>query len=259
MGSEVTDMAKRFVVDNNSDPEEARKALRDLRRTAMMGRRAERALKAIEAEGHYDGQVVVIVFDERAEYYSAVPHRFPAYQSVSRADIPNWDQLAVVCGDKTTGSHGGSKFDQVPVWLQATGWAPDRDENANPTGRWERVRLGERLAQARLGNCRMKKGGEVTFDPSTMLGFNPEGVFRIKRNPDASSKTRAEAVQFAKLVAHCLVNCGMSHEWQLRQKCPQKLLDLQRVAQHWLIEDGIVKRMFNDMLDAIEVVKVMEA
>lgn len=248
-------MSKKFVVDNNSDPEAAQEALRNLRRTIKLGKIAERALKAIQTEGHYDGQVVVV---SRDVYYGAQVHRFPAYQSVSRADIPNWDQLAVVCGDKTTGSHGGSKFDQVPVWLQATGWAPDRDENAVPTGKWERVRLGERLARARLGNCRMKKGGEVTFDPSTMLGFSPEGVFRIKRNPDASSKTRAEAIQFAKLVAHCLVNCGMSHEWQLRQKCPQKLLDLQRVAQHWLIEDGIVKRMFNDMLDAIEVVKVME-
>lgn len=255
----MTDMAKRFVVDNNSDPEEARKALRDLRRTAMMGRRAERALKAIEAEGHYDGQVVVIVFDGHYGYYSAVPHRFPAYQPVSRADIRDWEQLSVVCGDKTTGSHGGIKFAQVPVYLQATGWAPDRDENAVPTGKWERVKLGLKVHRARLGDCRMKSNGEVTFCPSTLFGHLSNGVFRIKRNPDASDKTRQEAAFFAKIAAHCLVDCGMRHELKLQAKCPQKILDLQAAVQVWMLEDGIVKRMFNDMLDSIEVIKVMEA
>jgi hypothetical protein len=248
-------MVGRFVVDNNSDPAEAKQVLRQLRRTVRLGKIAERALKSLEERGSFDSRVVVL--HREYGYYCAAVRKLSAYRPFSRDDVPGWPELTVVCGKKTIGSHGGSRFDQVSLWLLGTGFAPRR--HIKPVDQWEQVTLRKGVPGARLGTCRMKANGEVTFVVSSSLEETTNCVIRISRNPGASAKSLAEAQRFARVVAACLVDVGRPHELELFKKCPQYLTDLRRAAPDWLIEDGHVHRMFNDILDAVAVVRVMEA
>jgi hypothetical protein len=86
---------KTFVVHNDSKDETIQAAIRDLKRTARYGRMAERALEDIKTKGFHEGRVCVVHKDH---YLSAVVHKYPAFQPVSRSDLPDWAELTVACG-----------------------------------------------------------------------------------------------------------------------------------------------------------------
>ena len=242
---------KRFVVDNRSDPEAVREAVTDLKRLIRLGKHAEKALQKIRSEGHYDGRVATVGCSCPGGYLSASIHRFPAYVPVFRDMIPGWENLAIWCGEVGVDSHGGTKFPTISVHLSGNGFSMNSEKpgftfpvqfDAIPKG------------QSRIGFLRLKKNGDVTFTP--VHGY-ASPVIRVWRNPELS-KTRAAMAEFARIVAKKLVHGGEPYE-QSRINVPQWMIDLNREAAGWMVEDGIVKRMFNDMLDAALVVKVIEA
>jgi len=252
---------KRFCVDNNSDLQRAVEAVRDLKRMVKLGRRAEKILTALQEEGRFDGKIPLVTKAVRDPYYNVVVHNFPAYEPISRDDIPDWDNLSIECGEREEGSHGGSKFWEMPVFLRGTALAMELKNDTGYTGRVVKVKMHVKQHRAKLGEARMKSNGTVTFDPNSRYA-NGRGVFRIKRNVEASDKTRQEAEAFAKVVARCLVNFSLevSSYYGMQNQCkiPQKMLDLQAAASAWLLEDGHVKRFFKDILDVIEVCKIQE-
>lgn len=253
-----------FCLDNRSDPESVARAKKALRRMIRLGKRAEKIMERIETVGHFDGRMPLVFFGRKTygnhDGYDVSIHRFPAYRSISRDDVPGWNDITVECGEREEGSYGGSKFWTMPVYLKGSALVEEIDDKYARTGRVNVMNLKATLKSARLGECRLKSNGTVTFDTDRAFSYGIN-VFRIRRNPDASDKAREEATLFAKAVARSLIrheeNTG-SYYRESNTKTPQKLLDLQATIPRWLLEDGFVKRMFNDMLDAIEVVKVME-
>jgi hypothetical protein len=243
---------KRFCVDNNSDPQAAEGALRDLKRMVKFGRRAEKILKALKEEGRFDGQIPMISKSDGG--YSVGVHRFPAYESISRADIPGWENLSLEFGDQTEGSYGGSKFLTMPIYLKGTALMMELDADCGYTGRVIQARwFGAKIARARLGDCRLKSNGTVTFEANDRY-LNTK-VFKIRRSGNAE-----EAETFAKLVAKCLINLSASgySMYQQRHKVSQKMIDLQNAVPGWLLEDGHIDRFFDDTLNAILVTRVMD-
>jgi len=75
---------KRFCVDNNSDPKRAVEAIRDLKRMAKLGKRAEKVLTALREDGHFDGKIPLVTKDAGSPYYNVAVHNFPAYEPISR-------------------------------------------------------------------------------------------------------------------------------------------------------------------------------
>lgn len=253
---------KTFVVDNDSKDETARAAIRDLKRMVRYGKLAERALGDIKTKGSHEGRVCVVHKDH---YLSAVVHRYPAFQPVSRSDLPDWAGLTVVCGEVEKGAYGGSTFAKMPVYVDGRGLCHARESNTgnHPTGKLTsrvvktKLRLGQNFA--RLGFCRLKSNGEVTFETDHRWNHLVGKVFRIKRNVEASDKTRLEAAVFAKIYAHALVYCGENYEYGGKENVSQKMLDLREAVPGWLMEDGMIARMFGDMLDSIDVSRVFGA
>jgi hypothetical protein len=239
---------KRFCVNNSSNPDVARRAIVELKRTVRFGKRAEQALEALEREGHFDGKVAVFTRDC---YYSAAVYRLPAYQPVSRDDIPEWDGVSVECGEKRMGHHGGAKFHTVPIYLSGTALLVQTNDKSVKVARKPQ---GLKIATAMLGECRLKSNKTVTFAANSR--YRQTGsVFHIKRDID---ETRYEAGEFANIVSQALVQFD-GHDWAARSSIPQKILDLRAAVSEWLIEDGKIRQMFNSILDAIEVVRVMES
>jgi hypothetical protein len=258
-------MPKRFCVDNDSGDASVRKALIDLHRTVKMGKLAERALTALRETGCCDRRVPVISRTQNG--YEVWTRRFPAYVPISRDSVPNWDNLAVECGERTEGKYAGKTFHEVPVFLSGTALMMElSSDDGGYTGKVIRVRMKAPRNMARLGSCRLRSNGEVTFVANSTYGGSAS-VFRIKRNPDASDRTKEEAQIFARIVACCLINfakdvgrfSGPRHPGRQYWKIPQEMIDLLEAVPVWLAEDGHIKRMFNDMLDAVEIVKVMHS
>ena len=249
-------MPKRFCVDNQSDPKSVARAITDLKRMAHLGDRAKKILEALETNGHFDGRMPVLTLDRGL--YRVETRRYPAFEPISRDDIPGWYNLTVECGELKESKYGGSKFWAMPVYLNGTALMMGRDSDGTYKGKVLKVTMKCRFDRARLGECRLKSNGTVTFEAASNYRWGISGVFRIKRDPDASDKTREEANIFARMVAQCLVNYGEVNYYggPIIREIPQKMLDLQAEVPKWLIEDGLVKRMFNDILDVIEVVKV---
>lgn len=258
-------MPKKFCVDNSSGDAAVRKALIDLHRTVKMGKLAERALATLRETGCCDRRVPVI--SRESGRYEVWTRRFPAYVPISRESIPNWDYLTVECGERKEGTYAGKTFHEVPVFLSGTALMMElSSDNGGYTGKVIRVKMKAPRHLARLGSCRLKSNGEVTFEANQVYGGRT-AVFRIKRNIDASDRTREEARTFAGIVAKCLINFaedigrfhGSYHPGRGYSRIPQEMVDLMAAVPDWLIEDGHIKRMFNDMLNSVEIVKVMEA
>lgn len=250
----------RFCVDNDSRPENVASALLNLRRMVKLGKRAERILAALRREGHFDGKIPLLSKAPGNGWYNVSVHSFPAYQPISRDDVPGWADLTVECGERKRGSHGGTKFWEMPVFLKGEALVMELDDGEQYTGNILRQQFNAKTHKARLGACRMKSNGAVTFEPALRYGGGV--VFRIRRNTEASDKARAEAESFAKLMAKCVVNTPVTgyQSYHINAvKVPQKILDLQAAVPGWLLEDGHVQRAFVDMLDAIECVKVMNS
>lgn len=239
----------RFCVDNQSDPDKVKEAVRALRRTVKLGRRAEKALEALRTHGHFDGKVAVFGTWGGARY-SAEIHTFPAYREASRSDIPNWEQICIECGECEKGSHGGATFRQAPVYFKGLALDLERDESMVLTGRVVAKLQQAKIYSAKLGNCRMKSNGQVTFAPESR--YCSKGVFRVRRDP-----REEEIAQFAEVLAKCLVKYGDGYRES--EKVPQHMLDLRKEVRGWLIEDGFIPGMFADMLNAVEVARVMGA
>lgn len=242
----------RFCVDNNSDPGAVRQAVVDLKRTIRLGKRAEKVLQALKQDGHFDGKVPIV---SKGGYgYVASVHKFPAYQPISRDDIPEWSEISVECDERRTGEHGGSKFYTVPVFLKGRALCVQLDEDNLSAGKIVQKLQKLKIASARLGECRLKSNGTVTFAVSDR--YHCDAVFRIRRNVNASAQAKADAMAFANILAQALVQYE-NQDWHAKARIPQKMLDLRQAVPAWLIEDGHVERMFNDMLNAIEIVNVM--
>lgn len=240
----------RFCVDNDSDPKRVAEAVRALRRTVRLGRRAEKALKALEEQGHFDGKVPVFV--PAWKEYLAEIHTFPAYQSVSRDDVPDWKSMSLDFGERSENSYGGATFHTVPVYLKGRALCMERDESGLLTGRIVKKLQKAKIYSANLGECRLKSNGAVTFAHRHF-----KGVVRVRRKIGSSERAQSDALRFAEIVAQCVVKIDRGGPDEYK-KIPQHLIDLQAAIPAWLIEDGHVERMFNSMLDTIEIVKVME-
>lgn len=248
-------MHKKFCVNNRSDPKSVTEAVTALKRMVRFGKRAERALKELETEGFFDGRVPVM--DPCYKSYSARVVRFPAYIPISRDDIPGWKDMTIDFGELHKGSHGGHEFRQFQVFFRGTALAAETEDYTH-TGKilYEPQKHGVKTSQ--LGYCRIKSNGSVTFAPCFCGYPNVPSVIRVKRNPEASDKTRTEALQFATMLAYVIIQCNDGYGYD-REKIPQQLLDLRVALPVWLVEDGIVRRMFNEILDIVEVTKVTDA
>jgi hypothetical protein len=244
---------KRFCIDNKSDPDLVRQAVVDLKRTVRLGKRAEKVLQALKQDGHFDGDVPIVAKNGYLGYVASV-HKFPAYQPISRDDIPGWSEISVECDERRTGEHGGSKFYTMPVFLRGQALYAQLDDDNMLTGKIAQKLQKLKIASARLGECRLKSNGTVTFAVSDR--YYCGAVFRVRRNINASANAKADAKAFASILAQALVQFD-DRDWHAKARTPQKLLDLRQTVPSWLIEDGHVERMFNDMLDAIEIVNVM--
>jgi hypothetical protein len=251
-----------FCVDNQSDPKKVQRALKDLKRTVLLGKLAEKALKALKKGEPHDRPVLTVrtrrVVGEydpvyrrgsTREYETSI-HRFPALRPVSRQDLPDLDKLSVEFGSFKKVEVAGWILSEAPVYLSGTGLLMKVDESTmRYTGKVARVVFNSETDLALLGTLRIKKKG-LSFIPNTVYSNGCNNIIELSAG--------REWTRLAEIVAGVLVNFNSTATSQRRSLIPQKMIDLQRNAAAWIIEDGIVHRMIQEMKNQVEVLKVME-
>ncbi len=225
-----------FAVDNSSSEWVAQEALRNLKRMIAYGKLAERVLKSIQENGHYDGRAVVVqknYFDRQLKI-----HKFPAIVPVSRADIPGFNNLAIKIGDHQKQKYGGASFVVAPVWLVGTGFV-----NWDHEPKEHKIDHMEGKDASLIGHCRFRRGGKVSFAPNqSRKDMTSTSVFEV-------NGANGSAVRFAVISSHILIRCGYN--------ASQRMLDLRTGAIKWLQEDGFVDRAFAEMRNLACVLGVM--
>jgi hypothetical protein len=217
-----------FCVNTDPDEEKARQALRDLRRTVLLGRIAEKALHDLKTQGSHPGRVRVISGAPAHYSMSVETLQFPKFVTVQRSDIPDYGLHQISFGKVVQGEHGGHLTEEVQVHLHCHGWF---------NGEWKKMNL-------HIGQARIKTTNEVVFVHRLYFGKKLRNGYTSKLY---KSQSNPQAVRDYSDIARTLAyNTIRFHEHEAETgKIQQSIHNLRSHLAQWLVEDGHVENFCN--------------
>jgi len=225
------DLSK-LAANGTAEPDAVRRAFRDLRRLVRLGRMAEAALSRIREKGWADGKFPAAGHD-RYKSLDVRSYYLEAVRTPTRDMVPAFADLTVSLGKPITGSHGGTEFKEVPLWLSGTGFAQLNRE------------VVPRQVGERLGSLRLKKDGGITYESKQSKVVKLYSEFK-------SEKSLQSASAFADDFTAALGGCDDASPSQLYN-------DLMEQVPEWLIGEGHVRRLCLEARDAARVLGVMSS
>jgi len=236
----------RYCVGHESDPETVRKAVKGLRMLARLGKRAERALAAMERGEDFGPVVWLGRPEDRLKFRPGHDRRYigdglesfclnragslTKFRGVSREDLPNWEELDVKFGklDEEDISKNTVRFFQ----LRLSGFGLHcRDGKILPL-----PLVGPGCV---IGDVRLKSDGSLSLSPQYHVWTVPDDsrrVIRIPSNGKVADKTMA---RIANVVAMAVIRGPYS--WREEAEYPQELMELRKLIPSWLLEDGMIQ------------------
>lgn len=234
--------ACRICAGNESDPREVERAVRGLRILARLGRRAERALAALD-RGEEFLEPVAWLDQSRHHHIGAgleslrirAAHAMPRYREVSRSDIPGWGDFSLEFGELDEDVICGQTVQFFEVHLEATRLIFDGDTGEVSHRRVRRSRFG----RSQIGSVRLKSNSSLTFDPYYNWDKVPEGkkgVFPIPRS-GKGEKFEEAARRLSDVAAASLLSPPRPDRWR-GHPYPQVMKDLRTEAPGWIYLGG---------------------
>jgi len=241
-------MAKyQFSVDHFSDDKSARTQLLHLRRMARLGKVAERALADIERQGYTNKLLPVAVVRKEAwrqqngglPFSHDVQHvRFRQREDISRADLGPMDQIHVEFGSMKDGYYSAFKNKEAPVSIKG----PFRRQ-VNAQGQLVTENLSVEIGKVRINKS------HLSFVEGSYNGTAWQVYKSIKVSPHALAAYKGIAICVAKAIVDTAPNIAKS----------ARVHDLQTNAPDWLVEDGHIERLCQEIHSTIKILEVMEA
>lgn len=228
-----------FNVDNNSSDEAVERAIVDLKKMVEFGKRAEVALAELKSHGFYDEPTPTIQQQGRNDrvYYSVAIHTFTKRETVSRLDLAPFDSIQIEFGDgfdKST--YGGHESKSVRIF--ATGIAKVQQADGRYT---------EEPFRSRIGKVRVNQN-YFSFIPC-----KSNGAFKVYTSLKVSPKAQASYEAIATAISTQLVDVVKDVIYN------QVSMDLRERAPKWLIEDGVIECISNQILTQIRVFEVISS
>jgi hypothetical protein len=245
---------------------------------ARLGRRAQKALDALEGEGEYREGIAWLEICERwagdgleSLRVETAPGIF-AYQGVTRDNLPGWKDLRLEFGPLDQDVLPSKQvFRFFPVYLVGKGlmFHHPNDNGGEDDEKGEvlettlspptapkpfppkvKKRRGKRRRFRRhpteIGQARLKSSNGITFSPESAPNSGDDTVIRIYKDITSSDNAMEAANRFGQLVAAHLIRTT-TYFFEM-EDIPQWLLDLQREVPGWLIEDGYIQNWFDQIL-----------
>jgi hypothetical protein len=233
-----------FVVGSNSDPVAIREAVEGLKKMVEAGKEAQRALDALEQDGHYDRPVRWLYGDNN---YIVRRDRFPRYEPISPDDLPMVAELWLELLPGVDSQYGGHPCREYPLALRGNRLVFEKSRT---------------LRQQPIENCRI---GFLRISKNTMSWARDVRrtaflvLKKCKTIETAIAQVRdCEAVgplgttigrNLVVLDPTCRHNSGFSLN--------QKARDLRDAAEKWIVEQGHAARMLEDVVRAAWVEMIM--
>lgn len=237
-----------FSVDEHSDDETARKVLLQLKRMARLGKVAERALKEIEEKGFCNRQLPVAFaskdsWKKQADSSYICTHdishvKFRKREDISRADLGPMDQIHIEFGGMRDGHYSAFSNKEAPLLLRG----PFRRQ-INVEGELETQELSVEVGKVRINKSHLSFV-EGTYSGKTHQVYKAQGV-----SPHALVAYKGMAECFVKAIVDTTPGISMS----------ARTHDLRTTAPQWLVEDGHIERLCQEIHKTIRVLEVMEA
>ncbi len=234
-----------YVVDNTSNVKAITEAVEGLRRMVALGKASEEALQSLEQNHHYNK---IVGWATSGTHPAIRFSRFPRYQPISRDDMPNLADLRL---DLTTGyrsQYGGHKCDEYPVRLCGEYYIYHKDESLSmePIGNGDGVVIGK--LRVNKNTISWIQNGRYTFPVTEKRKTVEATIARVRASYGA-----IEAV--ANTIGEWIIVADSKREESFCLN--QKAKDLKRMAPKWLIKDGHVLRMLEDIVRASWIEGVM--
>lgn len=217
-----------FVLEDNFDPQHQKTVISKIREVVRLGERAKQALLEIERQGYC---ATPVPFASGSDYcgWKIEVQKLPRREEVSRDSLPkNYQNLSISFGDIHDEYYAGKKYQQVPVIL-ASGYLLEQ-KNGKYTPKKKKVTLGEfRILKTGISWCNTETGGYA-------------------QNVNQANSRNNSAWSLANILIDSLV---VGKNLRTRQ--------IQYAGRNWLLEDGVVSRLFREMLDYADVHRIMAA
>lgn len=241
----------RYCAGHESDPEKVQRVIKGLKVLARLGRRAERALAAME-RGESFGPVAWLGRpDDRLSWHSGnrrflgsgleglclnTAHSLAPCHQISREDIPGWADLSIQFGelDEEIISKNTVRFFQLKLSGMGLHFRDGQISSFRLTG-----------AGCVFGDVRLKSDGSLSMLPQYHMWAIPDEARRVIRIPAGGLKADEAARRIADVVAAALIRGPYSSR---EEECyPQELMDLRKEVPGWLLEDGTVRRWIDQI------------
>lgn len=243
-----------FVVDENSEPEVAAEAMKDLRRMVRYGDMAKKALREIKQNGYYDGLTPLSSKAGQSwqNKYSKVPTRdrkqshiqfvcLPRRIEISRSDLGDLSQLRVEVGSVEEGSFAGHTTRVVPVYISG----PFTFQ----------VQTEKPIFEIKEGKCQV---GQIRINKGYLSWISPTGavhrLYKDTKYPGAKDTIRA----FAMALSKSLISTESADPEDTEGLRPSaKTLDLRSHAWNWILNEGHAERLISSVFNLVHVADVM--
>lgn len=251
-----------FSVDHFSDDVTCRKILLKLKRTIRLGKLAQDALREIETTGFTERMLPVSgerndsSWDNQSKKYCKSHNvqlvRFRKREDISRADLGPMDQIHIELGKMVEGKY--SVFVNKETDLTIHG--PFRRQ-IDAQGTLETQELSVKIGFVRINKSH--------------LSFVENGYGGATHQVYKSLKVSQHAAASYKAMANCIAKAiiGVSNERVVDPvtgvisgkeiDMSAKVHDLQAAAPQWLVDDGHIERICNEIHQTVKVLTVMEA
>jgi len=229
-----------FNVDNNSSDEAAEHAIEHLKNMVEFGKRAELALYKLETQGFYDKPTPTLSesVHHNIPYYSVTIHTFTKREEVSRSDLTPFELIKVEFGDKFDKSHyGGHEAKSVRLFAIGTAKVQQLDDT-----------YLEEPFRKEIGRIRANQN-YYSFIPRVS-----NGTCKLYTSLKVSPKAQASYRAIAQEIAYHLITTGedVPHYNQITT-------DLQHCVPEWLVEDSVIERISNQILQQMRVLEILQS
>lgn len=245
----------RIAVGNDPDPGRVKEAVHGLRVMARLGRRAQRALEALERDGEFNEPAIWLKRSNQWDrWITAGAKCFPRYEGVSRKDFPGWGQFKLDFeAIEEDEERNGNTFKYFPLRLVAPWikWSPAEfktDEEGNETEevlKPARIDRSSKPGVHKVGRARIRKRG-AAYEATHVMRYsqNEKAVFRLYRDMDWNDSAREVAAVVAKTAASRLVRYN-----DFCEAPPADMVGLRNRVALWLVEDGFIQKWSTEILD----------
>lgn len=210
-----------FCVDNDSNPESVDNAIYSLRRLVRLGKLAKHILNELKTKQKYEGRAPIL----HNRGYSR--KKFPSFVPITKDIFPEYADVEI----KFTES--GLKRARVYIVSHIIRQYDDNDP----------------IEKFKASDDR--NFGSIEFNRKSTIKFIGKRNFRFFKKIDSNNANSSIRV-LAYVLSKRLVTIDCDHPFQW-------VRDLQSSVEEWLIEDGIAKRIYKEMLYYVFVSSIMNS